>query len=128
MAQVKIYGLDRHLQHNREKISTAIHHAVVETLSFPPEKKFHRFIALEKEFMLFPEDKSAAYTIIEILMIAGRSVEVKKRLIKKIFEGLEGIGISNSDVEIVILESPASNWGFRGECGDEITLGYKVKI
>lgn len=79
--------------------------------------------------MLSPEDKSDRYTIIEILMMEGRTVETKKVLIRTLFQKIdEELHIAKSDVEICVIESPASNWGFRGMTGDGITLNYKVEV
>ena len=79
--------------------------------------------------MIFPDDKSDKYTIIEIIMMEGRTPQTKKNLIKTLFEDIEkDLNISPHDIEICILESPASNWGFRGMTGDEIKLNYKVNI
>jgi len=33
-----------------------------------------------------------------------------------------------SDVEVVIIEAPPENWGFRGLHGDEAKLSYQVKV
>lgn len=129
MAQVKIFGLKDHLNSIKKELSDTIHQCVVESLSFPKEKKYHRFIALEEDEMIFPDDKSARYTIIEIMMIEGRSVEAKKNLIKSLFSSIEtNLGILPNDLEICIVESPASNWGFRGMTGDEIKLNYQINV
>lgn len=62
-------------------------------------------------------------------MMEGRSIDAKKKLIHLLFERLEkGVGISPSDVEITIYESPSCNWGFRGVTGDEAKLNYKVNV
>ncbi len=129
MAQVKIYGLKNHLHKIQNELSETIHSCIVQALSFPKEKKYHRFIKLNEEDMLFPNDKSYKYTIIEINMIEGRTTETKKNLIKSLFENIEkNLNITPNDIEICILESPASNWGFRGMTGDEIKLNYKVEV
>ncbi len=96
---------------------------------FQKIKKYHRFIALDKEDILFPEDKSHQYIIIEILMMAGRKTEAKKNLIKALFQTInQELGISVSDIEICIIESEPSNWGFRGMTGDEIQLNYQLGV
>ena len=62
-------------------------------------------------------------------MMAGRSVESKKKLIHLLFERIETrVGIKPVDVEITITESPACNWGFRGMTGDEAKLDYKINV
>ncbi len=129
MAQVKIYGLKISLDKIKSELSDIIHQCIVESLSFPKDKKYHRFISLQKDEMIFPDDKSEQYTIIEIMMMEGREVETKKDLIKSLFKNIhQKLNIENSDLEICIIESPASNWGFRGMTGDEIKLNYKVKV
>jgi len=129
MAQIKIYGLSSSLTKNSSSLSSAIHAAVVDALAFPPDKKFHRFIGLEKSEFIFPEDRSDNYTIIEISMFEGRSAESKKSLIRLIFTNIErDVGIAPQDVEITITETPKQNWGIRGLCGDELSLGYKVNV
>jgi len=129
LAQVKIYGLKISLDKIKNELSNIIHECIVESLSFPKDKKYHRFILLQEDEMIFPDDKSEQYTIIEIMMMEGREVETKKNLIKSLFTNIhKKLNIENNDLEICIIESPASNWGFRGMTGDKIKLNYKVKV
>ena len=129
MAQVKIYGLKTNLNKIKNELSNIIHQCIVESLSFPKDKKYHRFISLDEDEMIFPDDKSKQYTIIEIIMIEGRETETKKDLIKSLFKNItKELNIENNDLEICIIESPASNWGFRAMTGDEIKLNYKVEV
>ncbi len=94
MAQVKIYGLKKSLNEIKYKLSETIHNTIVKELSFPKEKRYHRFMALEDEDMLFPDTKSEHYTIIEIMMMQGRSEERRKNLIKALFVNIEKVYIS----------------------------------
>ena len=129
MAQIKIYGIDKELNPIKELLSKIIHEVIVEVLAFPKEKRFHRFFPMEKEDMLYGVGRSDAYTIIEIMMIEGRTTETKKKLIKTLFKEIEAkVGISLHDVEICIQEAPSSHWGFRGMTGDEVILDYKVEV
>ena len=76
-----------------------------------------------------PGGRSDAYTIIEISMIAGRTEETKKKLVRSLFDRIkEQVGIEYMDLEICIYESPACNWGFRGMHGDELQLDYKIEV
>lgn len=129
MAQVKIYGLRSHLETKRASISGAVHAAIVEALHYPKEKKFHRFFPFEPEDFSYPEDRSEQYTIIEISIFEGRSVETGKQLIRLLFKNLEDqVGIAGQDVEITIFETPKENWGIRGVPGDELSLNYRVEV
>lgn len=127
MAQIKIFGLRAQLNPIKRKLSDCVHSCVVEALSFPPEKRFHRFMSLDAEDFLFPPDRSERYIIIEIAMFAGRSVEVKKKLINLLYERLQQqLDFAVADIEITITETPRSNWGIRGQPGDELMLNYKI--
>mgnify|MGYP006118868489 CR=1 FL=1 len=129
LSQVKIYGLKTNLNKIKLELSDIIHECIVESLSFPKDKKYHRFITFDKDEMLFPDDKSDQYTIIEIMMMEGRSTDTKKHLIKSLFTNINDIlHIDHNDLEVCIIESPACNWGFRGMTGDQIKLGYKVNL
>jgi phenylpyruvate tautomerase PptA (4-oxalocrotonate tautomerase family) len=129
MAQVKIYGIKEHLIPIRGVLSETIHECVMEALQFPRDKRAHRFFPMDKENMLYPEGRSDSYTIIEISMIEGRTVETKKKLVRLLFEKImDQVGIGYQDIEICIYESPACNWGFRGMHGDEVQLNYKINI
>jgi len=129
MAQVKVFGIKEHLAPIRDTLSAVIHDCVMEALQFPADKKAHRFFLMDKENMVYPEDRSDAYTIIEITMITGRSIEAKKKLVRLLFDRIRDlVGIAHQDVEVCIYESPACNWGFRGMHGDEIKLNYSVNV
>lgn len=129
MAQIKIYGIKQQLLPIRAQLSEVIHACVMEALHFPADKRAHRFFPMAKEDFLYPAGRTDAYTIIEIAMITGRSVEAKKKLIRLLFDSIrDQIGISYQDIEICIQESPAENWGFRGMHGDEIQLNYKIGV
>lgn len=129
MAQIKIYGVRERLTPIKIDLSNTIHQCVMEALGMPEGKRAHRFFPLEKEDFFMPDGRTDAYTIIEIAMIAGRTVETKKKLIRLLFDRIrDQIGIAHQDIEIAIHESPAFNWGFRGFHGDEVKLNYKIEV
>jgi len=129
VAQIKIYGLRSNLLPVREKLSNTIHRCSMEALGLPEDKRAHRFFPLDREDFLMPGGRSDAYTIIEISMIEGRTLETRKKLIRLLFDRIrDEVGIAHQDIEICIYESPAENWGFRGFHGDEVQLNYKVRI
>ena len=129
MAQVKIYGLDTQLTPIKKQLSDVIHSCIIEALQFPKEKRFHRFFPMHQEDIVYPTNRSYAYTIIEIMMIEGRTKEAKKKLIALLFENIrKELGIKSVDIEILIQEAPAYHFGFRGMSGDEMLLDYKVAV
>lgn len=128
MAQIKIYGHDAHLQTHRQAISDAIHACAMSELGLPADKRFHRFIPLTAEDFIHPADRSEVYTIIEVSLFEGRTVETKKAFIRALFARFESDNLASpQDLEITLTETPRRNWGIRGKPGDELTLNYKVE-
>jgi phenylpyruvate tautomerase PptA (4-oxalocrotonate tautomerase family) len=126
---IRIYGIKKYINPVKHQLSEVINQCMVEALSFPENKRVHRFFPMDKGDFFYPEGRSDAYTVIEISMMEGRSVEARKNLIHLLFERIESeVGIKPVDVEITIFESPACNWGFRGITGDEAKLDYKVNV
>lgn len=129
MAQVKIYGLRRSLSPLRTVLSDAIHASVMTAFEYPAEKRFHRFLLLDEADFIYPPDRSDRYTIIELSIFEGRSVEARKHLIRQLYERIPQVtGIASQDIEITIFETPRHAWGIRGLPGDEIGLNYKVEV
>ncbi|HKI44056.1 MAG TPA: tautomerase family protein [Balneolales bacterium] len=126
---ITVYGIDEYLNPIKSKISDTLHGCMTKVLGMPADKRAHRFIPLDKSNFYYPAGRSDHYTVIEINMMEGRSVDTKKALIKAIFDAFESeLSISPADVEITIDEQPAHCWGFRGITGDEAKLNYKINV
>lgn len=129
MSQIKVFGLRTHLTPLRAQMSDVIHSCVVDALRFPVDKRAHRFIHLDQDDFFYPNGRSEAYTIIEITMMAGRTKDTRKALIRLLFDRIEAqLGIRQHDLEVCIIESPPENWGFRGQHGDEVVLNYNINV
>ena len=128
MAQVKVYGLRGHLEEVKAELSDLIHGCLVEALGLPTDKRFQRFISLDSDDFIYPLNRTKRYTILELSMFEGRTVEVKKQLIHLLFKRCSALGIAESDLEITIFETLKHNWGIRGVPGDELDLSYRVEV
>ncbi|MFD2212292.1 tautomerase family protein [Metabacillus endolithicus] len=129
MAQIKIYGVKDRLNPIKEVLSNVIHSCMMEALELPSDKKFHRFFPMDQENFYYANERTDAYTVIEISMFEGRTIETKKQLIRLLFERLNSeLNISPKDLEITIFETPKHNWGIRGLPGDELALNYNVNV
>ena len=127
---IVIYGIREQLDPIKAKLSDVIHQCMKSVLGMPEDKRAHRFMPLAKEDFYYPGGRSEAYTVIEINMMAGRTVETQKALIKALFQEIEQqLAIAPVDIEITIKEQQPYQWGFRGMTGDEAKdLSYKVKV
>lgn len=129
MAQVKIYGRADQLRPRRAAWSDLVHRCLVDALGVPPEKRFQRFFPLPPEDFVYPADRSERYTILEIGLFTGRSVDAKKTLFRLLYErAREELGLDPVDLEITLIESPRHDWGIRGRPGDELDLPYRVDV
>ena len=127
MSQVKIYGRAESLRPQRAAISDAVHDSLVEAFGLPADKRFQRFFPLAEEDFVYPAGRTAAYTIVEVNLFAGRSDDAKKHLYRCLYERFAALGIGAHDLEVVLVESPRVDWAIRGVPGDELTLTYTVE-
>ena len=126
---IVIYGIKEKLNPIKAKLSDLLHQCMQDVLGLPEDKRAHRFVPMAADDFYAPGGRSAAYTVIEINMMAGRRPETIKALIKRMFVVLEaGLGLAPVDVEITVHEQPAHCWGFRGITGDEAQLHYRVDV
>ncbi len=126
---VKIYALRERLEGRRALLSDAIQAALTECFGLPPSKRAHRFFPLSREDLVAPPDRSDDYLLLELTVMAGRSIEARKALVRALFVKLEAsVGIAAHDGEVVLIESAPENWGFRGLHGDEAALPYQLKV
>ena len=130
MAQIVIWAHRSALApQRRAALSSAIHGAVMAALEYPADKRFQRFVALDDEDFIHPDDRGDDYTIIEISMFEGRSEAAKRALIAELFDRIEHeAGIPSHSVEITITETPRLNWGIRGQNAADLALGYQVEV
>lgn len=129
MGQIKIYGLANNINANKTTISGIVHSCMVDAFQLPENKRFHRFFPLEPDNFIYMDGRSGNYTIIEISIFEGRSVEAKKQLINLLFERFKSVlEFESNDIEITLFETPKHNWGIRGLPGDELTLNYKTDV
>src|SRR5690242_9076805 len=103
MGQVKIFGIKEKIGPIQQNLSAVIHSCLMDAFKIPANKKFQRFILLDRNEFYFPEDRTENYIIIEISVFEGRSDVVKKNLIHLLFTRISNeLKISKQDIEINI--------------------------
>ncbi len=105
--------------------------ALSEALQAPEADPAVRLAAYPREqFSLpYPHRHSDRYTLVEVTMFAGRSMDTKRRLYDAIVQRLAGLGVPSSDVLIVLHEPPMENWAVDGGTpATEVDVGFKVDI
>ncbi|ULH15889.1 tautomerase family protein [Deinococcus sp. KNUC1210] len=78
---------------------------------------------------MYPADRSSRYTILELQMFDGRRADTRHALIRDLqrrwVDDLKG---DPADLEIIVMQTPAEQWGIRGRLGHELTLNYEVNV
>ncbi len=107
----------------------AIYLAQREALQLPEHDRQIRYIEHQPEHSHVPPGKSENYTLVEITLFVGRSIEAKRALYQAIVKNLGALGIAPDDIFIVLNEVALENWGIRGGVpASEVELGFKVNI
>jgi phenylpyruvate tautomerase PptA (4-oxalocrotonate tautomerase family) len=103
---------------HKQKVSDAVHRALVETISIPAQDRFHIITEhANADFIYDPEylniHRTNDLVIIQITLSAGRTLEVRKSLFKRMADLLhEEAGIRREDVFINLVETAKENWSF----------------
>ena len=102
---------------------------MVEGLKIPEADKTVRLVVHEPHRFPAPPGKSDRYTLINIDLLAGRSLKAKKALYRAIVRNLDPLGIPADQVKILLRESPSEDWGIRGGLpASEVDLGFEVNV
>jgi hypothetical protein len=112
-----------------ETITSAVHGAVSEVLKLPIWDRTVRLVEHPPSHFPPPPDRGERFTLVEVTMFAGRSLEAKRMLYRTIVSRLEAAGVPASDVTITLIEVAAENWGIRGgQPASEVELGFEVDV
>ena len=107
----------------------AIYLAQREALKVPEHDRQIRYVEHNPEHFAIPPGKSDNYTVVEISLFPGRSLDAKRALYQAIVNRFEPLGIPRDEVFIFLNEQPLDNWGFRGGVpASELDLGFKLGV
>ena len=102
----------------KRKIADAAHRALVETISIPVEDRFQIITEHSAaDFIFDPQylniTRSKDVVIIQISMSAGRTLELRKALFRRMADLLQQeAGLRKEDVFINLVEVAKENWSF----------------
>lgn len=102
---------------------------MIEGLKIPEGDKTIRLVVHEPHRFPAPPGMSDRYTLINIDLFIGRSIDAKKKLYCAIVKNLEPLGIPADHVKSLLRESPSEDWGIRGGVpASEVDLGFDVNV
>ncbi len=102
----------------KRKIADAAHRALVETISIPAQDRFQIITEYAKADLIYDLsylniNRTDDVVIIQITMSAGRTLEVRKSLYRRMADLLsQEAGLRKEDVFINLVETAKENWSF----------------
>jgi phenylpyruvate tautomerase PptA (4-oxalocrotonate tautomerase family) len=132
VALARIEILEGRSAHEKRELLDAVHEALIAALKVPPGDPMLRIVEHDRACLRLPtvpDRVGERYTLIEITMFAGRSIETKRELYAQIVRRLGDLGVPATDITIVVIESPAENWGVHGgRPASEVELGFTIEV
>lgn len=98
----------------------AVYLSMREALKVPEDDRQIRYIEHRPEHFWVAPGKSDNYTLVEVLMFPGRSMDAKRTLYQGITQRFGALGIAPIDVMVVLTEPPKESWGLLGLPASEI--------
>jgi 4-oxalocrotonate tautomerase len=101
----------------RRKIGDAIHRALVDTLDVPEADRFQLLTEHEPGDLVYdPGYLGIARTndilIVQITISAGRTLEKKRALFRRLADNLAALGLRREDAWVNLIEVAKENWSF----------------
>jgi|SRR5271170_278786 len=131
MALARIEILEGRTREQTRGMVDAVRAALSEALKAPAEDPAVRLTEYPREhFSLpYPDRHSERFTLVEVTMFAGRSMETKRRLYDAILRRLAAFDVRSDDLLIVLHEPAMENWGLDGgKPASEVDVGFEVDI
>ena len=105
----------------KSAVLDGVHGALVAS-GVPPADRFHRVLELSAEDFRYDPGypdlaapRTQDFVLIEVLLSAGRSVKVKRRIAADLVDALRrSPGLDPDDVMLVFKETAWENWSFGG--------------
>jgi len=120
----KQYARDRELQ-----IIDAVHSAMMEGLKNPEWDRNVRLVVHEPHRFAAPPNKDERYTLVQVDLFEGRSLDAKKQFYRALVAKLELLGIPRDHVKVVLRETPRDNVSMQdGLVASEVDLGFEIHV
>lgn len=104
----------------KDKVLSAVHAALVAS-GVPPTDRFQRVLELDaSDFRFDPtypdlaSSRDENFVLVEILLSVGRSVKVKRQIVRDIVDKLSSQGFDPERIMVCFNETRWENWSFGG--------------
>lgn len=126
MPRVRIDIRKGRSEQEKHDLMEAVHQALVEAIKIPDYDRIQTLYEHDEVSFMIPPSKSEKYTLIEIMMFPGRSLDAKRRIYQEITKHLKPLGIEAYDTMFILHETPMENWGVNGQPASPIE--FKIDV
>lgn len=116
------------LGERRRAFLEAVQRALIAGILIPEGDRCVRLVEIDEVDFITGAEKGPGYTVIEISLFSGRSIEAKRRLYAALGAEVAAFGVEPKDLKVILHEVPRENWGLGGKPASEIELGFKVDV
>lgn len=110
------------------EVIEAAQRALIEGLRIPETDRCVRLLEYPPDCFVAPPDRGPRYTLVEISMFAGRSLEAKRRLYAALLRELTPFGLAPRDLKVVVHDEPRENWSAGGVALSDVEIGFKIDV
>ncbi|KVH77903.1 hypothetical protein WJ42_00165 [Burkholderia cepacia] len=113
----------------KKRLVETAYDALKATLCVNHEELQARYSTFDAEDFFAPNG-AADYVSLEITLFAGRSLDVKRRLYRRVVDNVATLrGIDPACVLVLLREEPFDNWGMRGgQAATDLRFDYAIQI
>ena len=113
---------------DRQAILESVHAALVEAFQIPDDDRTQ--ILHEHDPEHFESEKGPEFTLIELTVFPGRSLDAKRQLYASLVRNLKRApGIAPEKVLVVLHEPSLPDWGIRGgKSGADVDIGFRLDV
>src|ERR1700739_935443 len=106
-------------QDRRTQIADGIYRALIDVADVPEDDRFQVINEIPSANLIYSPDylgfdRSPSIVFIQIVLNAGRSVDVKRQLYGRIAGNLAAAGVRADDILVNLVEVAQENWSFGG--------------
>jgi 4-oxalocrotonate tautomerase family enzyme len=112
----------------QQSLLEAVQRALIDGIRIPDRDRCVRLHELPPGAMLVPPGRGAEYTVIEISMFKGRSIDAKRRLYAALTRELAAFGVAPADVKVLIHDVERENWGIGGVALSDVEIDFKIEV
>ena len=106
----------------------AVQAALIAGISIPETDRTIRIVEYAPDSFSVRPDAGPRYTIVEISMFAGRSIDAKRRLYAALAEAFARFDVPAADLLVIVHDLPRENWSTRGVALIDVDLGFTIEV